>query len=79
MSNYKTAVPNNSGIFRVYGTFGKYGSKENPARIWKAWSPQGITKLEADTILIIKDASGFTDEVLAGENLLMFDTIQKKN
>jgi len=70
--------PNNSGIYRVYGKFGIYGSTEK-ARIWKAWTKDGSKILKPDTILIIKDASGNMDEVFAGEDGLIFDNIQTKH
>jgi hypothetical protein len=63
-------TPSANGLFRVYGMFGDYG-QSMPCRVWigKAISPGPIYP---DTILSIRDSSGFTDQVMAGEQGLMF-------
>lgn len=76
--DYTNAVPNSSGMFRIYGMFGKYGVTEKP-RIWIGVALDGSKKLKADTILKIKDSAGNTDEVLASESGLMFDLIKTKH
>jgi len=76
--DYKNAVCNSSGMFRIYGMFGKYGVTEKP-RIWIGTAVDGSHKLKADTILKIKDCSGNTDEVLASESGLLFDLIKTKH
>lgn len=51
--DYTNAVCNSSGMFRIYGMFGKYGVTEKP-RIWIGTAVDGSHKLKADTILLIR-------------------------
>lgn len=36
-------------------------------RVWVAEVPNGVSELQEDTILHVRDAHGATDDVLAGE------------
>jgi hypothetical protein len=60
------------GAYRVHGMFNQYGSTEK-ARVWVAKIADDSKVLREDTLLLIKDATGFTDYVLAGEAGLSFN------
>jgi hypothetical protein len=67
-------VPRNgNGQIRVSGVFLHYGTKESPARVWigiAAENPLG--PIFPDTVLKLRDAHGNTDEILAGEEGVVF-------
>ena len=48
--DYKNAVCNSSGMFRIYGMFGKYGVTEKP-RIWIGTTVDDDGELDPQTIL----------------------------
>jgi len=48
--DYKNAVCNSSGMFRIYGMFGKYGVTEKP-RIWIGTVVDDDGELDPQTIL----------------------------
>ena len=61
---------NKSGQFRAWGMFLEFGTSE-PARVWIGSAPPG--DIFEDTVLTLKDASGRTIEVLAGEQGLILE------